>query len=91
MKKYYNFFTVALLVIFLGILTPTYGQWQKYIIEDNPITLKTLCSVELADLDSDTKLDLLVTNSGRSQIILYLNDFPQWNKNIIDNARATFA
>ncbi len=80
--------TVILLLALFVILSPTYGQWQKHIIEDD---MSTTVSVDVADMDGDSKPDLLVTNGGRNQIILYLNEFPQWNKTIIDNVMAPFA
>jgi len=83
-----RFLTVVLLVTLSGILTPTYGQWQKTTIDNN---IGLAISVDVADLDGDTKLDLIVTDWGSSKLIWYQNDFPDWNKKTIANVQATFA
>jgi hypothetical protein len=85
MKKY---FTVVLLINFIGILTPTYGQWQKYIIDDN---ISTAVTVDVADMAGDTKLDLVVTNYYGKELILYQNNFPNWIEHTIDDVYATVA
>ena len=65
MKNNFTLFTVALLVLFLGVLSPTYGQWPKHIIEDyTDITV----NVDVADMDGDTKLDLVVTEWGNKNL-----------------------
>lgn len=89
MKKYLAFFTTVLLINFLGILTPTYGQWQKNIIDDNSIL--TAVSVDVADMVGDSKPDLVVTNWGVGKLLVYQNDFPQWIKHSIGQGAATFA
>ena len=82
MKKHFTLFTVTLLVIFSGTLTPTYGQWPKYIVDDDNIN--TAVNVDAADLDGDSKLDLIVTNARNNELIYYQNNFPYWIKHIID-------
>ena len=73
MKKY---FTVVLLVTLSGILSPTYGQWQMTIIDDD---INAAIHVHVADLDGDTK-DLIVTNYFGNELIWYQNNFPDWKK-----------
>lgn len=48
-------------------------------------------SVDVADLDGDTKPDLVVTNYGRDEILLYQNNYPNWIKHTIADVQATFA
>jgi hypothetical protein len=83
-----NFFTVIFLVTLTGILTPTFGQWQKYTIDNN---IGHAVSVDVANLDGDNKLDLIVTDPGSNKLIWYQNDFPDWNKYTIANVQAVFA
>ena len=73
--------TILLLIALLGIQSPAYGQWKKHIIDDN---LNTAVSIDAADINSDSKLDLIVTNAFSNQLIYYQNDYPDWNKHIID-------
>ncbi|MFC2137162.1 T9SS type A sorting domain-containing protein [Bacteroidota bacterium] len=79
---------IILTVTFLFILLPSYGQWQKYIIDDN---INLGVSVDVADMDGDTKLDLIVTNENGRELIWYQNNFPYWSKHIIDELGAAFA
>ena len=91
MKNNFTLCTVVLLVTFLGILSPTYGQWQKHIIDENMIP--RCVSVNVADMNGDNEWDILVTNGGEKKIILYQKDFSgEWEENIIDdNVVAPFA
>ncbi len=82
------FFIAVISGALQGILTPTYGQWQKFTIDNN---IGLAISVDVADLDGDTKLDLIVTDYVTSKLIWYQNDFPTWNKKTIANVKATFA
>ncbi|UCH13261.1 MAG: VCBS repeat-containing protein, partial [Bacteroidales bacterium] len=79
---------IFLTVIFPFMLSQTFGQWEKFVI-DNDINVAVYLGA--ADLDGDSKLDLVVTNAGGSQLIWYQNNFPQWTKHIIDDIFATFA
>ncbi|MBL7075457.1 T9SS type A sorting domain-containing protein [candidate division KSB1 bacterium] len=76
------FFVALILGTLLGVFKPAYGQWQKYIIDDN---INVAVSVDVADLDGDTKLDLIVTDWVNSKLIWYQNNFPQWIKHTIDS------
>ncbi len=86
------FSTIILIQFLLFILfsnfSPTYGQWQKYIIDDD---INLAVSVDVADMVSDTRLDLIVTNFNGNEIILYQNNFPKWIKHTVDSVGATFA
>lgn len=88
MKKQFTFIVVVLLVTFIGVQSPTYGQWPKYIIEDY---ISSTVNVDVADMDGDTKLDLVVTAWGNKKLVWYKNDFPHWIKYTIDDIGATFA
>jgi len=81
MKKYYAFFIVVLLVNFPGILTPTSGQWQMHVIDDD---VSTAVSIDTADLDGDTRLDLVVTDAYNNRLCWYQNSYPSWIKHTID-------
>ncbi len=80
--------TLIFTVTFLFILLPIYGQWPKHVID---VSINLAVSVDVADMDGDTKSDLVVTNLNGYQIIMYQNNFPQWTKHIIDNVGSTFA
>jgi len=79
---------IHLTISLLCILSPSFGQWDKTIIDDD---MNFAVSVDVADLVGDANLDLLVTNALGAQIILYQNNYPVWNKFIIDDVTATFA
>jgi len=81
--------TVVLVLTFLCFLSPAFGQvWEKHIIDDD---INTAVSVDVADLDNDTKPDLVVTNYSGNKIIWYQNNYPDWTRNIVANVGATFA
>ena len=81
-NRFSVYFVVALLLGTLQcILTPTYGQWQKFTIDDN---INVAVSVDVADMDGDTKLDLIVTDWLSNKLILYQNNFPHWIRHNID-------
>lgn len=81
-NRFSVYFVVALLLGTLQcILTPAYGQWPKYIIDDN---INVAVSVDVADMDGDTKLDLIVTDWVSNKLILYQNNFPHWIRHNID-------
>ena len=82
------FFVAVISGTLPGVLTPAYGQWEKHIIDDD---IGTAVNVDVADMDGDTKLDLVVTDWGGGKLIWYQNDFPFWTKHIIDNVGVTFA
>lgn len=81
-NRFSVYFVVALLLGTLQcILTPAYGQWPKYIIDDN---INVAVSVDVADMDGDNKLDLIVTDWISNKLILYQNNFPHWIRHNID-------
>ncbi len=82
------FFVALILGTLQGILTPAYGEWQQYIIDDD---INLAVNVDVADIDSDTELDLVVTNFGGRELLWYQNNFPEWIRHTIDSVAATFA
>jgi len=85
-----NIITVILLITLFCILSPTYGQWQDYTIDDD---IDKAVSVDVADMIGDTIPELIVANYNGNEIILYQNNFPSttWPKDIIATVPATFA
>jgi len=57
MKIYFSLITVVLLLAFTRILSPIYGQWLKYPIDDN-FYRPTIVVVD--DIDGDTDPDGLM-------------------------------
>ena len=82
MKKYFTFFTVVLLINIVGILSPTYGQWQKHIIDNS--FRGTILSI--ADIDGDNDMDVVVTSEPSDRLVWYENNLPDtnWTKHTID-------
>ena len=72
---------LVLLIVTAFLHSQTYGQWPKYIIDDD---ISSAVNVDVADMDGDTKPDLVVTNELGDELIYYQNNFPNWNKHIID-------
>ncbi|MCP4314114.1 MAG: T9SS type A sorting domain-containing protein [Bacteroidetes bacterium] len=81
MKKCFTFSMVVLLVSFPEILTPTFGQWTKHIIDDN-LPLATVVSV--ADIDGDDDMDVLATAWQAGDVVWYENNHSTWTKHFID-------
>ena len=77
---------IFITVIFLCILSPTYSQWEKSVIDND---INSAVVVDIADIDGDSKLDLVVTH--HDGLMLYQNNFPQWIRHTIDEVDPTFA
>jgi len=86
--KTITIFSAVFFSMLLGLIFPVYGQWQKFVIEDD---ISRAVSVDVADLNYDGKNDILVTNYDNSEIALYLNNYPSWTKDVIATGRFTFA
>ena len=82
MKGLSAIFSIMILSVFVLPLT---GQWKKTVIDDN---ITTAVSVDTADLDGDSRPDLLVPAFGDNELVWYQNNFPSWTKQII-NANAS--
>jgi hypothetical protein len=78
-----NFITVIFLIALAGILSTTYGQWQKDTIDYN---LPQPTVVYAGDIDSDTDLDLAVTSWISGDVVWYENNLPNpdWLEHTID-------
>jgi len=70
------------------VFIPSYGQWPETIIDEN---IAHAIAVDVADLDGDSKPDLIVTDLTNRKLTWYQNKYPGWIKSTIDNYRATFA
>lgn len=70
------------------VFIPSYGQWTETIIDEN---ISHAIAVDVADLDGDSKSDLIVTDFTNGKLLWYQNKYPDWIKSTIDNYRATFA
>jgi hypothetical protein len=81
MKK---FLTVFFLATLPGILSPIYGQWEKFIIEAN---LSYPAILDVADMDDDGDLDVAATGNGTDRVLWYENvggTAINWTKHLID-------
>jgi hypothetical protein len=79
-----QFLTVVFLATLPGILSPIYGQWEKFIIEPN---LSDPAIVDVADMDDDGDLDVAATGSGTDRVLWYENiggTATNWTKHLID-------
>ncbi len=81
MKNYFAFFTMVLLVNYLGILTPTYGQWQQHVI-DPDIYFTTI--LEVKDIEDDGDMDVVVAHYGSDMVLLFENNNLTWKRDTID-------
>jgi len=70
-------------VSFPEILTPTFGQWTKHIIDSE---MYTAVSIDVADLDGDSYLDYVVTDARHNSLNWYQNKYPSWIKRTIDTS-----
>jgi hypothetical protein len=78
MKKNVIIFTT---VIFSCFLSPTYGQWGKYIIDNN---LYLATCVAVGDIDDNNIPDVLATSFQANKVNWYENNHPEWVKHSID-------
>ena len=79
-----QFLTVVLLATLPGILSPIYGQWEKFIIEPN---LSYPAIMDVADMDGDGDLDVAATGNGTDRVLWYENiggTAINWTKHLID-------
>ena len=65
----------------MSVMTATSGQWQKHLIDDN---IHIPVSVDTADLDGDSRLDLVVAAFSDNELVWYQNQFPTWIKHTLD-------
>lgn len=90
MKWYFSLLFSVLFYFFSGISSSVSGQWLKNIIDDN---IHIPVSVDVADLDSDSRPDLVVAAFLDNAVFWYQNQYPLWTKHTIDSVAAgvTFA
>jgi hypothetical protein len=80
---------ISLLLVFTFSILPVNGQWLKHIIDKDGID--DACSVDLAYIDGDSILDVIIANWLGGEVNWYKNDYPYWTKYTIANEQATFA
>lgn len=73
----------AVTLLFLSGFTDLVGQWQKQVIDKH---IRIPISVDTADLDGDSRLDLVVAAFRDNELVWYRNNFPSWTKYTIDTA-----
>ena len=81
MRKNLACLNVLLLITISGLLIQVSGQWERHVI-DNRIRLGV--SVDTADLNGDSKPDLIANSVLDSKLYWYENDFPNWHRHTID-------
>jgi hypothetical protein len=73
--------TIFITVFCLYVLSPTYGQWQKNVIDEN---IDNPASMTSGDIDGDGDVDIAATIYGDADLVWYENDNKAWTKHIID-------
>lgn len=81
MRKNLACLNVLFLITISGLLIQVSGQWERHVI-DNRIRLGV--SVDTADLNGDSKPDLIANSVLDSKLYWYENDFPNWHRHTID-------
>ena len=82
MKKQVVFFTVFLLVNLSGIFSPAFGQWQKFVIDDNT---KSACTADIGDVDGDNRPDIIASIFSIEKFHWYQNNSTDWIPHTIDS------
>jgi len=67
--------TVSFLISLLGVISISYGQWPKNIIDSS---INNPAIVEVGDIDGDGDLDAAATSFSGSAVLWYENASPNW-------------
>jgi len=74
--------TVVLALTFFCFLSPTYGQWQKHVIDSS---IAYSCFIDVHDMGDDNDIDIFLAEYDANTILWYENDNMTWIKHTIDN------